>query len=77
MGNRDDEYDYLFKGNNFTSTFQSGHNCTLAVPIFILPDFGNFLRSHLASSVKSVDFLFKRVIGEDAPRKVKGMLISN
>jgi len=33
------------------------HYCTLAVPKFILPNFGNFLRRHLASRVKSKDLI--------------------
>jgi len=45
---------------------------TLVVPKFILPNFGNFLRRHLASRVKSKDLYLKQyILGEVAPGRVR------
>ncbi len=40
---------------------------TLAVPKFILPNFGNFLRRHLASGEKKLQFLFSEKLGKVVP----------
>jgi len=48
-----------------------GHWCTLAVPKFIFPNFGNFLRRHLASSVKMQIFILLGD-GKGSPWQSKG-----
>jgi len=48
----------------------SGHLCTLAVPKFILPNFGKFLRRHLASSVKMQIFILLTA-GKGSPGRVR------